>query len=432
MKNVKDFGAVGNGIANDTKAIQNAINAGGTAFFPPGTYLSGTIYLKSNGGIYLSAGAKIIASTNSEDYNNPDYCPQNQVFKEEYMAGTHLITAVEQENVSISGFGTIDGNSHFWVNETLKEDYCEFWGHPPASANRPAQMIFFAECKNVKVENVTLLNSPFWHLFFHGCTDVTVQGLTIKGERRQWVNDGIDIDCCSNVAVTNCLIDTGDDGITLRANGKPLKQKEAVCENVTVSNCVITSYLDYGIRIGVGNGIIKNCTFSNIIIKDSLNGIGITCRFSPNSSGVSAQNLSFSDMSVEAKCAISLKISNDSSHPPLEVPRHIRDIRFNNVFAQTNRSCEIVGFKNGECSDITFTGSKLIFTEEDPCNNRYPCFWTGKRDCAFYIENAKNISFNNFEISAEDSVKSKIVLKKAKNIRKINSRITLLNENNSK
>ncbi len=243
MQNVKEFGAVGDGKTIDTAAIQKAIDAGGTVYIPDGTYVTGTLYLKSNGGLYLSPGATLLASHDREDYNSADYCPQNQIFQEEFMAGTHLITAVEQENIFVAGFGTIDGDSHYWVNEKRKETYCDFFAHPTREANRPAQMIFFAECKNVRVENVNLRYSPFWHLFFHGCTDVIVNAVNIKGEQRQWVNDGIDIDCCSNVAISNCIIDTGDDGITLRANGIPLVKQPSVCENVTISNCTIAHLL---------------------------------------------------------------------------------------------------------------------------------------------------------------------------------------------
>lgn len=81
MQNVKDFGAAGDGRAIDTAAIQRAIDAGGTVYIPDGVYVIGTLYLKSNGGLYLSSGAKLVASHNREDYNTEDYCPQNQILK---------------------------------------------------------------------------------------------------------------------------------------------------------------------------------------------------------------------------------------------------------------------------------------------------------------------------------------------------------------
>lgn len=417
MKNVKDFGAVGDGITLDTKAIQDAIDSGGGVYIPEGTYLTGTLYLKSHGGLYLAPGAKLLASHDRNDYNALDFCPQNAQFSAEFMVGTHLITAVEQEDIFISGFGTIDGDSHFWVNESYKSSYCEFFSHPPMSANRPGQMIFFAECKNVKVENINLLHSPFWHLFFHGCTEVIVKGVKIKGEVKQWVNDGIDIDCCSNVTVSDCIIETGDDGITLRANGRRLTKKDSVCENIVISNCVITSYLDYGIRIGVGNGIIRNCLFSNLIIKNSLSGIGITCRFSPEGDCTSVENLCFSNMIIEALRAYEIKISNMQSHPPLKNFGYIKDITFNNVYAKTNRECYILGFENALCSDITFNNSKLEFIPENPDHDRFPCDFpdVGKHNCAFYINKADNIAFNNFQIDKKDHLEHSVFLENSKN-----------------
>lgn len=399
MQNIKDFGAVGDGKTVNTHAIQNAIDAGGTVYIPDGVYVTGTLYLKSNGGLYLAPGAKIVASHNRDDYNTADYCPQNQVFKSEFMVGTHLITAVEQENVFIAGYGIIYGDSHYWVNEKRKENYCDFWSHPTAEANRPAQMIFFAECKNVRVENVNLCYSPFWHLFFHGCVDVMVNGVNIQGECRQWVNDGIDIDCCSNVTISNCIIDTGDDGITLRANGIPLVKKEAVCENVVVSNCTITSYLDYGIRVGVGNGIIKNCLFTNIIIKNSLNAIGMTCRFLPKGYCTSIENIIFSNIIADARRAIELKISNVQSHPALRNDGYIKNIKFNNIDANTNKCCYILGFGEAFCSDIEFNNSKLTFTPQIN-DERYKCDYSDieEKDCVLFIRKAKNIKFNNFTV----------------------------------
>lgn len=420
MQNVKDFGAVGNGKAVDTAAIQKAIDAGGTVYIPDGVYIIGTLYLKSNGGLYLSPGAKLVASHNRKDYNKADYCPQNQIFKNEFMAGTHLITAVDKENVFIAGYGTIYGDSHYWVNEKRKSSTCSFWSHPTAEANRPAQMIFFAECKNVRVENINLSYAPFWHLFFHGCTDVIVNAVNIKGERRQWVNDGIDIDCCSNVTISNCIIDTGDDGITLRANGKPLVNKEHICENVSVSNCVITSYLDYGIRIGVGNGIIRNCIFTNVIIQNSLFGIGMTCRFSPDGDCTSVENIKFSDMIIEARRAIDLKISTMQSHQKLKNDGYIKNIKFNNVDATTGKCCYILGFCDSYCSDIEFNNSKLTFAPQ-PQDNRGKCAYSDmeqirKEDSVLFILKSKNIKFNNCMIETNNYFNRDISEEETENI----------------
>lgn len=415
MKNVKEFGAVGDGKTNDTKAIQKAIDSGGCVYIPDGEYITGTLYLKSNGGLYLAPGAKITASHNREDYNSADYCPQNRIFKSEFMAGTHLITAVEQENIFIAGFGTVYGDSHYWVNE--KKTIAGFWDHPAAEANCPGQMIFFAECKNVRVENVNLQYAPFWHLFFHGCTDVIIRGLNIKGERRQWVNDGIDLDCCSNVAISDCIIDTGDDTITIRTCGSGLVEKEAVCENITVSNCTLTSYLDYGIRLGVGEGIIRDCLFDNIIIKDSLLGTGATCRFSAAGNGTAIENISFSNMIINARCAIDLQISAFQSHPALPNDAYIKKIRFNNVDINSNRCCYILGFKEKYCTDIEFNNSSLTLTPEPEDKRSVHGRWdVDKDDCAFYVLKSKNVKFNNFSIRKNNCAEYDILTEDSENV----------------
>ena len=144
MQNVLDFGAKGDGKKLDTAAIQAAIDAGGEVYFPKGTYISGTLYLKSGGGLNLSSGAVLRASHDRADYNADDFCEQNVAFSQETVTGAHLIVAVEQENIFIKGEGIIDGDSHYWINESRMvpgED--AFAPHP----DRIAQMIFFANAK---------------------------------------------------------------------------------------------------------------------------------------------------------------------------------------------------------------------------------------------------------------------------------------------
>lgn len=418
MQNVKDFGAAGDGKTNDTVALQKAIDAGGTVYLPAGVYISGTLYLKSNGGLLLAPGATIKASHNREDYNALDYCPQNEKCDEEFMVGTHLITAVEQENVFICGHGTIDGDSHFWVNDSLKYSEYDFWGHPTLEAQRPGQMIYFVECTNVQVKDVTLTYAPFWHLFFHGCENVQACGLKIKGETKQWVNDGIDIDCCSRVTVSDCIIETGDDAITLRANGKKTKRK--VCEDITITNCILTSYLDYGIRIGVGGGVIRNALFSNIIIKDSLYGMGMTCRFSPQGDCASVENIRFDNISVKALRAFEMKLSDQPNHPPLKSPAYIKNVSMSNFYIESNRYCILQGFENGMVSGLRFFAGQIKFIQEDENNDRHACNYYSRaineKDAAIYLEKIDGAVFDGVEIDRGPFAKA-IIYDEAENVR---------------
>ena len=175
MNSVRDFGAKGDGITNDTAAVQKAIDAGGMVFFPPGTYLCGTLFLKSNGGLHLDTGAALLASPDKNDYNADDFCVQNAVFTFENVSGAHFIVAVEQENITIEGPGRIDGNRKAFYEPP--ESWKKIWSSPIEW--RPGQMIYLCECTNVRVQQVELYNAPYWTCFFHGCEYVQITGVHI-------------------------------------------------------------------------------------------------------------------------------------------------------------------------------------------------------------------------------------------------------------
>jgi polygalacturonase len=255
---VKDFGALGDGIALDTPAIQNAIAAasqvgGGTVFVPAGKYVTGSIFVRDNITLHIDAGAVLLGSENVADY------PMVAMRWEGMTQPTHapLITGDGLRNIAVAGRGTIDGRGEMWWKLHRAKTL---------DAPRP-RLISFSNCTNVLIEGVTLTNSPAWTINPVRCENVTVDKVTISNPADSPNTDGINPDSCRNVHISNCHIDVGDDCVTIKS-GIETESPElrAPCENITITNCtmvhghggvVIGSEMSGGVR----NVVISNCVF---------------------------------------------------------------------------------------------------------------------------------------------------------------------------
>ncbi len=393
MQNVRDFGAKGNGIAKDTKAIQAAIDAGGIVHFPPGTYLSGSLYLRSNGGLELEPGAKLLASPDPEDYNAADFCPQNWASKNEVTSGGHFINAVNVENIVLRGGGIIDGNHRAFLNDTHanKVWYKLVW--------RPAQMIFLCESKDIWIQGLKLQNSPYWTCFLYGCEFATISDVHIHGDDKVPNQDGIDIDSCRFVAVNNCVINSADDCLTLRGDNRRLTTPKT-CENVTFSNCVLRSGYANALRIGVGDGDIKNCTFNNIVITDTRTAVCIVSKYSPKGGrGVAIEDVAFSNIQCDVHRFLNLKTdNNDNFEKPGQ--REIKRISFSQIRGNVELTSYIGANTYEKISDITFSDIDLAYAGTGPRPNLTPEGHWGYHSgpAAFSIKNAKRITFDKTRV----------------------------------
>ena len=267
LYDVTRYGVRNDGVTNNTKAIAEVIslaasNGGGTIYFPSGTYISGSIELKSNMTLYLESGALILGSEDRADY------PMiTKEMVEGYTREGHaaLIYAINAENVTVEGRGTIDGRGYNWWANKENE-------HRP----RMFQTIL---CDNVRLAGITIKNSPMWTVHPICCTNVTIDGITIRNPWDSPNTDGINPESCSTVHISNCTIDVGDDCLTLKSGTEDdLLQKQYPCENIVVTNCTMLNGHG-GVVIGSEmSGGVKNVTISNCVFNGTDRGIRVKTR----------------------------------------------------------------------------------------------------------------------------------------------------------
>ncbi|MGN0833970.1 MAG: glycoside hydrolase family 28 protein [Kiritimatiellia bacterium] len=303
------FGARGDGRTVETTALQAAIDAaaqagGGTVHLGAGTYVSGTLYLKSQVTLALDADATLEASTSRVDYCAADAFPQNYASPRsgDNTSGGHLIVAHDATGVGVRGPGRIDGRAAaFLVDPATGTNWA---GWKRGIPWRPGQMLYFVDCRDVTVRDVRLEHSPYWTCYLLNCTAVTVSNCTVRTVRRPfktWNGDGIDIDRCRDVTVTACDIETEDDAITLRASGERWLRHPQDCTGIRVSDCRLSSACN-AVRLGVGNGVVSNAVFRGLRIdttRVAFNAVGSWAR--KPEPGVSIYDVAFTDCRVDAE-----------------------------------------------------------------------------------------------------------------------------------
>lgn len=254
--NVRDRGATGNGTAKDTAALQATIDAcaaagGGTVVFPAGTYLSGTLVLKSRVTLWLQAGAVLLGSTRLEDY--PAIIPAFRSYTDVNYVERSLLYAERVQDVGIFGQGTINGQggAAAFKLPSGREHYKQ----------RP-YLIRMIESQRISVRDITLLDSPMWVQHYLACDDLVIDGITVHSLVNA-NNDGIDLDCCQRVRVANCSITSGDDAIVLKSTApRP-------CRSITITNCHLSSRCS-ALKCGTeSTGGFYDIAVSNCVIEDT-------------------------------------------------------------------------------------------------------------------------------------------------------------------
>jgi len=252
---VTRFGAVGDGITLNTSSIQQAIDAcaeagGGRVVIASGTFLTGTLVMKSHVELHLEKGATLLGSTDATHY--PEVTTSFRFYGEEWVKQS-LILGSELEDIALSGEGVIDGQGAAFQVNTKKK--------PDRYRNRP-YLIRFTRCKGVTVSDLTMRNSAMWMQHYLACEDVLITGITVFNHCNK-NNDMIDIDGCRNVVISHCFGDTDDDALTLKSTSP------RACENVRISNCTLSSHCN-AIKLGTeSTGGFKNIHISKCVIRPS-------------------------------------------------------------------------------------------------------------------------------------------------------------------
>jgi polygalacturonase len=400
--NVKSYGATGDGKHLDTQAINKAIDAaaaagGGTVYFPAGNYLSVSIHLKSNIGLYLDQGAKIIAAdtTNDAKYDSPE---PNQWDAYQDFGHTHwhnsLIWGENLTNVSIAGPGMIWGKGLVRAgnqsrtqqqNDALNANRANEpktpFGYPnPRDAVEPGwgnKSIALKNCRNVLIRDITILHGGHFAILATGVDNLTIDNIKIDTNR-----DGIDVDACKNVRISNCTVNSPfDDGICPKSSFA-LGYARAT-ENVTITNCQVSGYdegtlldgtfkRDYRaangtfsptgrIKFGTeSNGGFKNITIDNCVF-DYCRGLALESVDGALLEDVAISNITMRDIS---NCPIFLRLGSRMRGPSGPPVGELRRVKISNIVvynAEPRYASLISGIPGHDIQDVTLDNIRIYY-----------------------------------------------------------------------
>ena len=378
------FGAQGDGRFDCTEAIRAAITAcaeagGGRVVVPAGAFLTGAVHLKSNVNLHLSAGAILLFSTDPEAYL-PVVFTRNEGI--EFMNYSPFIYAFGQENIAITGSGTLDGQAEksVWWSWKKKEtepraesgesdrDRLVRMGREGLAVSdrlfgrgfhiRP-NFIQPYNCRNILIEGVRIKGSPMWEIHPVLCTNVTVRGVHIDSHGPN--NDGCNPESCRDVLIENCYFDTGDDCIAIKSGrNEDGRRLNVPSENIIVRGCTMKD--GHG-GVVIGSEISGNCrnVFAEECVMDSPN-LDRALRIKTNSfRGGIVENIFMRNVRIgEVKQAVLLvDFMYQEGDGGLFTPV-VRNIRLENVTSRRSRhALHLVGYERSPISGVTITDCRF-------------------------------------------------------------------------
>lgn len=384
--NVRNYGAKGDGVALDSPAIDKAIQAavqagGGTVYLPAGTYLSGTIHLASNIHLYIDLGATILAAPQDMNaYDEPEHWEGTA-----YQDGGHtffrnsLIYGEGLTNISITGQGMINGSA-LKAGDGNQDSVDGFknWQNPTTNAPSDVKLarlgnkaIALKLCRNVLIRDVTIFRGGHFAILTTGCDNLTVDNVTMDTNR-----DGIDIDCCRNVMVSNCRINSpNDDGLCPKSTFA--LGRNVITENMTIVNCMVSGF-EVGSLIdgtlkpkanGNGNGRLKfgteanggfrNVTVANVVFR-SCRGLALEEVDGGVLENININNITMMDV---PSYAIYIATGKRNRGPDVKQPSRMRNVLISNVTADgvsANSGIQIFGLPEQPIEGLRLENIRLV------------------------------------------------------------------------
>ncbi|MDE6291352.1 MAG: glycoside hydrolase [Muribaculaceae bacterium] len=409
--NITDYGALCDTTQLSTTAIQKAIDecsraGGGRVVVPTGDFKTGSLQLKSNVHLFLEEGSTLYGSTEIEDYIP---FTSNYVSLRTGIPTIQLIYADSVENVSISGFGTIDGRGKAFPKLSWNDE----------GITRP-HLLRIIRGKDITVKGITLKNSGCWMQHYLACDRLRIDGITVFN-RNNYNNDALDLDGCHDVTGTNMIADSDDDAITLKSTSPRL------CEDIVISNCVVSSHCN-AIKLGTEtNGGFRNIIIRGISVKPSTdqssqffgypNGRGHSAISLEIVDGGTMRNIDISDITIlGTESPIFIRLA-DRARPyskdhPVEGIGSISNVVLHDILIDEAgpTGSSITGLADHPVTDILLHdirirhagGQPIISAPSDEKVKEYPesTMWGVLPAQGFWLNHTKNIVFRDVIVEA--------------------------------